>query len=38
MSLARALGQSLPSIQDNRPTASGDAMLQPTVSWDGRSR
>ena len=36
VSLARALGQPLPSIQDNRPTASGDAPLQPTVSWDGK--
>ena len=36
MSLARALGQPVPVIQDNRPTAGGQPPLQPTISWDGK--
>jgi MoaA/NifB/PqqE/SkfB family radical SAM enzyme len=34
--IARALGQPVPVMRDNRPTATTADALEPTISWDGK--
>jgi len=36
VTIAYELGQVLTNLQDNRPTAGGSELRQPTISWDGK--